>query len=188
MKLNFSTPSDRMAFWFPVILPILMGLVLALAELVGDLAATALAMEPGTDESFLNFVKGDLSKLWLSSAKGLAVSVFAVDVWALSVLFSFRTAGQQGTAYAFPVLGIFGHFLLLLVVVGLGHLAVGFDVGAAIAEGSDGAWALAVRGLASVATLLSIWLAWIVRRGIWVHHETLATGLDAPAMQEKEEE
>ena len=75
MKLHFDTPKGRTAFWFPVGLPILMGLTVALAELVGGLAETAFAMDPGEDGSFLDLVRIDLLKLWLSSATDLAASV-----------------------------------------------------------------------------------------------------------------
>ena len=107
-------------------------------------------------------------------------------MWALSVLFSSRTATNREAAFGYPVLGIFVHFLLLLVVVGVGSLAEGFDVGVVAGAEGDRRWAIAMRSIVSVATMLSLWMAWIVRRGIWLHHEVLVTGTETPAVQAKE--
>ena len=74
----------------------------------------------------------DLVWLWQGACKGIASSVFAVDIWVLTTLYTDRREGLSSSshAYVYPVLGIFVHFLSLLVVVSVISLAQGLDADA----------------------------------------------------------
>ena len=94
-------PNDRITFWFPVLLPILMGLILAFAELVADLAATAIVMDHGENRNIGELIAGDFSKLWLASSKNIGSAVFAIDIWALTTLFVARITPRTPAVYAY---------------------------------------------------------------------------------------
>ena len=185
-------PQDRMAFWFPIALPILMGLILAFAEFSADLTATAFLMNRqggGFEDMFIK----DIVKLWLSVSKNVGSAVFAIDLWALTTLFVSRDLPRARLIYAFPVLGIFAHFILLLVIVGVSNLANAFDTAAEIArigaDQNDGpakgglilnpdpneieTRAFVARTMASIFVAISIVVGWAVRRGVWVHHDSI---------------
>lgn len=188
-------PKDRIAFWFPIALPILMGLVLAFAEFSADLTATAIVMNRSSGNFNDMFVK-DLVKLWLAVSKNVGSAVFAIDLWALTTLFVSRELPRSKLIYAFPVLGIFAHFILLLVIVGVSNLANAFDTAAAVeitrlkeeAENNGDleekliqsnvlikmeTRAFIARSIASTFVTMSIVVGWAVRRGVWVHHDSV---------------
>lgn len=173
------TSSERMTFWFPVVLPVLMGLLLAFAELTVDFATTSISK----DQMWLDFLRADITKLWAGVSKGVASSVFAVDIWALTMLYTSRREGEEAAsfAYGYPVLGIFVHFILLLMVVGFTTLADGLatdellrsTISTSEDELSYGVWSILMRVLATVCMFASVIVAWAVRRAIWIYHERL---------------
>ena len=163
---------DQMPFWFPILLPVLMGLLVAFADLTVDMARTSAS----DGASWWDFVMRDLTRLWSGTSKGVASSIFALDIWALTMLYTNRheTDTSSNYAYAYPVLGIFAHFVLLLLVVALNALAGGADADAFLEDDPDSykSRAIAMRSFATVSALAAVAVAWAVRRGVWIHYES----------------
>lgn len=179
------SPSERIIFWFPIVLPVLMGLILGSAEFLADLAATAIAMDHGEDSNIRNLLLKDIAELWDASLTGVTSTAFTVDIWALSILFASRSAVYTRTAYAYAVLGLFAHFIILLVVVGLCYLANAFDtaafshtLGMPISSNleRDRAWAIIIRVIDTLFMFSSVFTGWGVRRGMWIHYDSVPDG------------
>ena len=168
-------PQDRLAFWFPIVLPILMGLVLAFAEFSADLTATAYLMNQG-GVKFSDMFKIDVIQLWQALPKNIGSAVFAIDIWALSILFVSREIPRARSIYTIPVLGIFAHFILLLVIVGVSNLANAFDTLASMMDSSESLnefYAMVARIIVSIVAFASIVVGWAVRRGVWIQHDSI---------------
>lgn len=181
------SPNERAVFWFPIVLPALMGLILGFAEFLADLAGTAIAMDHREELNIRKLLWGDLVKLWDASLTGVTSTAFTVDIWALSTLFASRSAVRPGTAYAYAyaVLGLFAHFIILLLVVGLCYLAnmsnsaaISPDIGMPITSNPerDRALAAIVYGIATLFTFFAVLTGWVVRRGMWIHYDSTPDG------------
>ena len=114
---------ERVSFWFPIVLPVVMGLVYGFAALTADLGGTALAvinwgLSSGSTLKLSEWLTFDLLVLWDNSCIGIVTSIFAIDIWALTMLFASQVRWRTATAIAYPVVGMFAHFVLLLAVVG----------------------------------------------------------------------
>ena len=161
----------KITFWFPILLPVLMGFVVATAEFAtglgqtGSLALIGLELSDNyTSEDWMDLLETDLINLWAGTAKGVASTMFSVDIWALTMLYTSRTSVIRSSyAYGYPVLGVFAHFVLLLLAVGLTTLAK---------SSADFNQIMIILLLAATfVSLLSIIVGWIVRRGVWFHYE-----------------
>lgn len=175
---------NRLAFWSPVVIPVGVGLLLAFAELAVDLGGSSQGIRMFRDllsadneygdnsvlqEQFMAFIWIDINELWMTLVKSLGISVFAIDIWALTVLFASRAPFRASTIYAYPVIGVFAHFVLLLLIVGTVEVAAGFED----LQDQENIIAIAWKLIASIATFLAILVGYWVRRGIWVHYETI---------------
>lgn len=119
--------ADRVAFLFPLALPVLLGLVSGFVQLVVDLSETGTLVRQGGGESG-EFVKIDFLNLLKESTQGVTVSLFSVHIWALTTLFA--TANRLDNiargAFYYPVLGLVVHFLLVTIVVSFVNLEDSF--------------------------------------------------------------
>ena len=102
-----------------------MGTMVAFIEMVaGTGESTALARiaaavgNQATDsQDLVDLITVDLVALQNGLIKGVTSSMLAVDIWALTMLFTAPSERRSSHAYAYPVIGIFAHFVLLLIAV-----------------------------------------------------------------------
>ena len=115
----------QITFWFPILLPVLMGFVVATAEFATGLAQTGVITTIGKEladlgpEDWMPLLKSDLLNLWAGTTKGVASTMFSVDIWALTMLYTSHSTTTRSYAYGYPILGIFAHFILLLLATSL---------------------------------------------------------------------
>ena len=177
--------SKRAAYLFPLLVPLLTGLLLAFAKLLAGMAETSAMID---SVALLNrLLRTDLNYLWTGAHEGIVVSMAAVDIWALTLLYASRS-NPAPYAFVYPIVGVFLHFILILVVVALHQTAVSLDrlalmdvdlsqLGAADLKGweeekEEASWrADNYRALASVTTVISVVVAVYVRHGIWRLHD-----------------
>lgn len=172
---------DSLAYWIPLLVPILMGLVLALAKLLGDLSETRMMMTDHIDAqgsiSFMKYVVIDFESFLERVSEGVALSIISIDIWAFTIL---SDAGQHERSattvppYAYPVLGILSHFGLLILVIAIGVAAGGAGIAELTVKLEDPSYfssSMAVRLLGFCTMLLSVGLGWFVRHGVWLHFE-----------------
>ena len=168
MKIKL-TRRERLSFWFPILLPALIGLMYGFAELVAGLGASGFALFHTGMEELPGLLRIDVINFWESSNKGVVTSMISIDLWALSVIFTSKDRATR-LAYFFAVTGILVHFFLVLCVAGVNPL-----IGAINTMSQDnvdtGSYGIYLRSIASGFALLSVLVGWWVRRGTWLYHE-----------------
>jgi len=179
--------SDRVAFWFPIILPVVVGLVYGFTDLASNLGATGIIIAEPTEQAERNMqlqslLRSDGFSLWDASITGIVTAVFSIHIWALSTLFASDNGGRSSAAFAYPVVGIFVNFFLVSIVVGITDLVEGVQISNMLVQAvsESGTTApiipgelIVMRMIASAAALLAVAVGWYVRRGIWLHHESV---------------
>ena len=124
------------------------------------------AVEEPSDAYELNF-----QKFLLNLAGGIIPSMLAIDIWALTLLLSQPAGRPAPLPYEYPLVGVAGHFLLLLAGVALGLPAWAKE---------SWFWTIAV----TLMMLLAVSLGWYVRDGIWKHYEMLSEEDHQPTSNE----
>ena len=172
-KLMIRNSNERLGFWFPIVLPILMGLIPAFAKMASEMGTSAgiygtmsrmleLAAEETADpRTLVDNLQVDVVAFWGGLCEGISSAMIAVDVWALTMLFAAPRDQRSSHAYAYPVVGIFLHFVIVLMVVCFVVLGSFSDTHLHVFYGG-----------ATVATLGAIVVGWFVRRGVWLHYDS----------------
>ena len=111
------------------------------------------------DDLTHKFLWTDLGSFLYRLSEGVAASVIAIDIWALTTLLTFRSNMTIIPPYAYPTLGIILHFVLVLLVMAAGKLSY---------------WGEPIRlSLALTFMLLSVAIGWIVRDQVWRKYEMI---------------
>lgn len=173
--------ANRIAFWFPVILPVVVGLVYGFAQFSAEMTASgyiiSIVADPAyedlaTAESGIPYllqtlIQTDLLELWAETSKGIVTAVFSIHVWALSTLFSAAHKVRQSAVFAYPVVGIFTNFFLVSIIVATTNIATSLQN----VEGTPAAPGMLF--VSTLAAVVAVMVGWFVRRGVWIHYESL---------------
>ncbi len=171
---------NKLTYWFPLVLPMLMGMILAFAKLSADFSETTTLV--GSHEVLAQVLRDsdliDDDALKAAPASGLLVdgerflrrlsegvvlSIIAVDIWAFTTLFGAASGPRRRLPYEYPVLGIIAHFLLVLAAAASDSLGI---------KGST-AYTL----IGSVIVMLTAFaVGWWVRHGVWAGYEKPSNG------------
>ena len=216
-----TTSTSGLAFWSPLILPVLLGLMAGFVGLVGAFSETGTMVLGGSTggyvsaEDLKDWLKVDLLSLWHESVVGLAFSLFAVHIWSLTTLFSTKVGSLANAVFYYPILGLLTHLILAMVVVSVSSLEESFSRAGALSRLNVGVVAeveqildadqdfdedfrallqgivatsdseppadleaaeLAARFVSTAAILLALLVAWLVRKGVWSHCDSLEEG------------
>ena len=185
-RVELKNSNERLGFWFPVTLPVMVGLIPAFAEMVTGAGtstgmATFAALVASADEYIVQLANNlmvDLSHLWDGLNKGVTSSMLAVDIWALTTLFLSRPEGQRSShAYAYPIFGLMMHFTLVLIVVTCVSLSL--SVAEVVAKAQDDEqksnavlWLYLLKTGGSLGMIGAVFVGWWVRRGVWMHYDS----------------
>ena len=170
-------------YWFPLLVPLLIGLLLPLLQLNASFSETETmqglnnlsnmrsgrtpspvgpneegevldAPEEQKEFSMSKAIKIDLRKFLTDAVKSLVVAVISIDVWALTTLFTVRDRTQRSNlAFAVPVVALLLHVCLM--------------IGATSIPGKPGEFSLAKTISETLILLLAFVAAGWVREVIW---------------------
>lgn len=163
----------KTSYWFPLLLPVLMGVILAFAKLPSDFSETRTQhmmaqqiiehmKEEGTEVErdalptpYANLAV-DGKRFLQRISEGLVLSIIAIDVWAFTTLFAAAAASlvAKRLPYEYPVIGIIAHFILVLVVAASDALQIE-------------EYEVVTQAASVIAAIAALGVGWWVRHGIW---------------------
>ena len=210
---HLKTGKEALFFAHPLIIPMQMAVMVAAIEFGPDLQRAVQGIQEHLQggSGFVRLLRlaDEAGRVFLqflfSSAKGIAVAMLTVDVWALSVVFSARGSNRDRDIYVLPVMGLLAHFMCVALVV---SLTAGVDAFSAefvdlatqqdsatvgdqtdANQGQDGqtkepesgihgeTLAIISMGLpVFLLTFVAVYIGWCVRCVMWSDYESLPDG------------
>ena len=138
IDLVVSRPSTR-GIWRPVAVPVFMGIAIEIAELAGDTAGETVVEILG------------------STTMSFAATGLAVDMWAISTLFTTRRRAGVEHAYPYPLVGLVLHIVLVVVLVNVLE--------------PEGFWKAVSVMVLGLAVVLCLGVMYVVQWAVWRYIE-----------------
>ncbi|MBN1885999.1 MAG: hypothetical protein JW876_10825 [Candidatus Krumholzibacteriota bacterium] len=64
---------------------------------------------------YMRNIRTDVKKWVATASESICLSIISIDIWAFSILFTLGAGRNAGQLYAYPLVGIFLHIVLLII-------------------------------------------------------------------------